>query len=320
MANVRNTAIDVAKGLAIISVVCAHCNGVYITAGLPWIGSLILQHIGTFGVLVFFFISGMLYQPGGGTTGLHPLKRIRKLALPWLFSGTMVYLYVYLRKPPVSLSGYATFLLGDGSYLYYLTMLVCMYLVFAWPVMHSKPVLYACIVITACVSVFVLNIPSLTPYLNLFNWIGYFSLGILCGQNRDGFERVFARLTRWQGLVHAFTVTLITVMVLQGRAGSYWGGIRAVAAWSGALSILLLSRRLVRVRLLQWLGEDSLFIYLWHMPVASIIANLMNRGFLVHFVLFRPILVLAIMSVALYVAQKLKRCQRLLGVRSKCLM
>ena len=65
MANVRNTAIDVAKGLAIISVVCAHCNGVYIAAGFPWIGSLILQHIGTFGVLVFFYISGVLYQSGG---------------------------------------------------------------------------------------------------------------------------------------------------------------------------------------------------------------------------------------------------------------
>lgn len=66
MANVRNASIDIAKGLAIISVVFAHCNGVYVTAGLPWIGSLILQHIGTWGVLVFFYLSGVLYQPGGG--------------------------------------------------------------------------------------------------------------------------------------------------------------------------------------------------------------------------------------------------------------
>lgn len=50
------------------------------------------------------------------------------------------------------------------------------------------------------------------------------------------------------------------------------------------------------------------------MPVAGIIANLMNRGVLIHFVLIRPILVLAIMSAALYVAQKLKGCRQILGV------
>lgn len=269
------------------------------------------------GILLYFRRAVSVW---GDTTVLRTLKRIRRLILPWLVSGTLVYLYVYLRKPPMSLSGYAAFLLGNGSYLYYLTMLACMYLVFTWPVMRSKPVLYACIIVTACVSVFALNVPKFTPYLNIFNWVGYFALGILCGQSCDGSERIFARLTRWQGVVHAFTVTLITVMVLQNRAGSYWGGICAVAAWSGALSILLLGRRLARVRFLQWLGEDSLFIYLWHMPIAGIMANLMNRGFLIHFVLFRPIFVLAIMSAALYGAQKFKGCQRLLGVRSKCLM
>ena len=110
------------------------------------------------------------------------------------------------------------------------------------------------IIITAYVSVFALDIPRLTPYLNIFNWIGYFALGILCGQNHDGAERVFARLFQWQWFVHAITVTLITVMVLQDRAGSYWGGIHTVAAWSGALSILLLSRSMARVRFLQWAG------------------------------------------------------------------
>lgn len=253
MENVRNTAIDVAKGLATISVVCAHCNGVYITNGIPRIGSLILQHIGTYGVLVFFFISGMLYKPRRGITVLHPLKRIRKLILPWIFSGTMVYLYVYLRKPPMSLFGYVAFLLGNGSYLYY-PMLACMYQVFVWPIMRNKLVLYAYIIITAYVSVFALDIPRLTPYLNIFSWIGYFALGILCGQNHDGAARVFARLFQWQWFVHAITVTLITVMVLQDRAGSYWGGIHTVAAWSGALSILLLSRSMARVRFLQWAG------------------------------------------------------------------
>ena len=162
-----------------------------------------------------------------------------------------MYLYVYLGKPPVSLSGYAAFLLGNGSYLYYLTMLVCMYLVFAWPVMRRKPVLYACVVITAVSSMFALNIPGFTPYLNIFNWIGYFALGILCGQERNGFERIFVSMIRWEWLAYAVTVTLIAVMVMQQRAGSYWGGICAVAAWSGALSVLLLSCRLKRVRLLQ---------------------------------------------------------------------
>lgn len=46
-------------------------------------------------------------------------------------------------------------------------------------------------------------------------------------------------------------------------------------------------------------GDFSLFVYIWHMPVAGIIANVFSRGHLTFLVILRPFIVLTIVFVAM---------------------
>ena len=59
----KNETIYYIKGLAILSVICAHCNSV-LNHEAEFVNkcSLILQNIGTLGVICFFVISGMLFH------------------------------------------------------------------------------------------------------------------------------------------------------------------------------------------------------------------------------------------------------------------
>ena len=68
-----------------------------------------------------------------------------------------------------------------------------------------------------------------------------------------------------------------------------------------------LSRLKVKVHCLKKIeiaGQESLFIYLWHMPIAGITARIMNINVLVYFVLLRPIIVFIVMIIAIVLAKK----------------
>ncbi len=75
-------------------------------------------------------------------------------------------------------------------------------------------------------------------------------------------------------------------------------------AWCGAITVLLISSSITKlgeeffVNSLCALGDSSLFIYIWHMPIAGIISNLFSHSFLTLFVLIRPFVTLAIVVAA----------------------
>ena len=115
----KNETIYYIKGLAILSVICAHCNSV-LNHEAEFVNkcSLILQNIGTLGVICFFVISGMLFHYRKGHIVVFLKKRFNYICIPWFISATCVYLYVYLRMPPLSVSSWINFVLGNGSYCY----------------------------------------------------------------------------------------------------------------------------------------------------------------------------------------------------------
>lgn len=108
----RNNNIDIMKGLAIISVLFAHSNS----------NSVFFQHImeviGIFGVPVFFFLAGFLFE---NRTLKDILLRKKYIVFKWIISASIIYLYVYLRKSGISIFSYFRFLLGVNSYLYFLS-------------------------------------------------------------------------------------------------------------------------------------------------------------------------------------------------------
>ena len=45
------------------------------------------------------------------------------------------------------------------------------------------------------------------------------------------------------------------------------------------------------------MGRESFFIYIWHMPIAGIVARVMSQGILINFIFLRPIIVLTIVVI-----------------------
>ena len=129
----RNDSIDIAKAIAIICVICAHCNAIPDNSSrMVFVQSALLNNFSKAGVLTLFIVSGFLFHIKNADRG-YVIKKMRVIIIPWLVSGFVVYAYVHLRKPPFSIVELIRFLLGNGSYLYYLTILFAFYFLFTIP-------------------------------------------------------------------------------------------------------------------------------------------------------------------------------------------
>lgn len=307
----RFYSIDFIKGIAIISVLCAHCNAVLNTEHQVAMSfSIILSNFGTAGVLCFFFVSGLLFHYNDNFISFWRKKLIRFIPA-WFVSASVVYLYVYLRKPPLSLKSYINFVLGNGSYCYYMTILIVIYAIFTiFPFMRTRISLIICIIITAISVLFIPQIGSVSPYLNIFNWIGYFSLGYLLGIDCFiWFEKRVIKNKIFLSTYFIYGIFLI-IQLCRNSAGAYWNNLNAIITWMGALVVITLGIHLSRLKIsvlkyIEIAGQESLFVYLWHMPIAGITARIMNINILVDFVLLRPVIVFGVMILAILLSKKI---------------
>lgn len=329
----RNETIDYIKGLAIISVISAHCNAVLDTTNrFAVMSSLLLQNIGTLGVICFFVISGMLFHHPGKNLGQFFEKKIRNIIIPWFISATCVYLYVYLRKPPITLKGCLNFVLGNGSYCYYLTVLMVLYALFTLlPFMRKNSVLLICEGITVVSIVWFYNIGGVNPYLNIFNWIGYFALGFQISENQEIWirlkQRIVAHISFWAILSSGIYLFVLIHQLYHQKGGGYWNGINVVSCWIGSIVMVLIAIGIekgkdnILRRIIRQAGVDSFEIYIWHMPIAGIITRIMCIRPMNWLVLIRPIIVVSIMLAVFGVAKKilfktkLYKCLGYLGLR-----
>ncbi len=262
-------------------------------------------------MICFFIISGYLfhYRPERATDFFK--KKIKVLVVPWLISATLVYFYVYLRKPPINFIGWLNFVVGNGSYCYYMTVLLALYIIFYFfPCMRTNGALIICILISVISSIWFYQWGDFTPYLNVLNWIGFFSLGLFLQTNLKFKNKVLTILKQTKLLWVMLASFFIGVQVFLGSGGWYWKGLNAVSTWIIAITFVVISfmlstRKCSRVvEIIKIIGEDSFFIYIYHMPIAGMIANLMSRGELVWFVLVRPLIVLLIVEMFVIVVKK----------------
>lgn len=288
----RNNAIDVIKGIALISVFSAHCCSIIDhNSQFAKIMSLYLQHFGTFGVGCFFIIAGLFYHARNINNKFQYFRlKLYKIGIPWLFSSVCVYLYVHLRKPPLSLADWGHFVIGDGSYLYYLTILFFFYFLYLIPKMYSDKVNALLIFISFFCMSFFYDFFNFSPYLNIFNWIGYFSLGIIVQNNYDKFMIVINKCQKYRYLIYLITFILMAYQILKGISGYYWGLLHVITSFFGIASIFFYGHK-NSMNKISFLGKKSLFFYLWHMPIASIVARIFNMNFLIYLMLLRPFIV-----------------------------
>lgn len=303
--------IDTIRGIAILSVICAHCNTVVnLNDVRQIICSRILSNIGTAGVLCFFFLSGMLFHYEGDLCKFWK-KKLIKLFPVWILSASVIYLYVYLRKSSLSLKSWFNYIIGNGSYCYYITMLFAIYVCFTiFRFLGKKNYLRILVIITAISTLSFSKLGIISPYLNILNWIGYFALGKLVGI--ENFEK-YGKYIIENGLKYiciGIYIGLLIFQILHNSSGGYWGGINTIVAWCGAMLVVLCGLHLSKydnkiILYIEQAGEQSLFIYLWHMPVAGIVRWLMNINSIMNLILLRPVIILGIMILSVNFGKKI---------------
>lgn len=116
--------------------------------------------------------------------------------LPWICCETLLWFYVVLRKGGISVSAWLLFLLGYHHTTYYLTILVVFYVLY-WKI-HKPGAIRVLNVISVIsmletgwnVGIFHrVNTVLDSYYLNPFNWMLFFGIGLLIRQKAQEAER-----------------------------------------------------------------------------------------------------------------------------------
>lgn len=242
-------------------------------------------------------------------------KKLRQIIIPWIFVGTFCYLIVFYFKHNLSFINYLKFISGYGSYLYFLSVLLILYLInFKFKI--NNMFLYSSLII-GIISL-VLNIiygENSFSYINFCNWIPYFNLGMLVSKNNkinDLFK--FCRKNMF-----IFFITFLIVFLysfINNIEINYWtlvGIIVILTFWGMFFGIIYDKKSKINT----FFGENSLVFYLIHMPIAGICVRIMNG----YFIIFRLFLTLLITYIVIYLYKfftkklNLEKLNILIGVK-----
>jgi hypothetical protein len=267
------------KSWAVISIIAAHVyiDG-HINLGLEYF-KIFLNYFGTIGVGLFFMVSGFLW----GKRGSNLKKSSSKLIIPWVVSGSCIFAYVYLRKVDLD-SGifysYFSFILGQSSYLYYMSV----YFIFLLTARFWKDDYFGFSFFIVSLIYYAFQIPffhiylGVNEHLNPLLWFPYIYIG--------KYAATFLLL------VDVLKIRIILVLGLLILALSYYYceyNIKNHIAYFSIFRIFLtiyffiflyyLSINFDYLNRFNIIGEQSLFVYLWHMPLIGILNFIANNFF-----------------------------------------
>lgn len=313
--------IYIAKAFAVLSIICAHCGGV--NAGSSYlnvVSAYILSSLGSLGVGIFLFLSGyLLFFTKKGAYQFFKSKLV-SLLLPWMFCGTVVYLYVYLRKGGLGVLSLLKWLAGVDTYLYFMTVLTALYVI-CYFFKKNKTVL---LVLTAISFVWnivydiLIKVDSDTfrvIYLDPIRFMLFFTVGLLVANY--GFMSSFLDFCKKYAVaVSIIFVTIIVALACCKMEMSYFSVYYIFVELLAIAQVLGISAACADKMSahLTCIGKASFSIYLLHMPIAGIVANLFKRANVFVLTLARPFIVLAVVCFAIWVANKIIPKGKILNV------
>ena len=177
------------KSIAILSVICAH---IYVSDRKSING--LIAIFGYVGVPLFLFIAGLRFERQVKEIFL---KYLLRLFIPWIFMGTFVYILSSQfghTKSDINFISWFLFIAGVGTYLWFMPILFFCKIYFQ---LFSSS-------IKSCIIIVFISIISLlftinhkliifNPYLNILNWIGWYSLGIIVSKYSIKFNKIYYR-------------------------------------------------------------------------------------------------------------------------------
>lgn len=325
-----NIYIYILKAIAIFSVVCAHSTPLMDSnSKINVFSSQMLDYLGTFGVPVFFCISGYLFAGNTRTWGKFWKRKVFTLFIPWICCETLLWLYVVLRKGGISITAWLLFLLGYHHTTYYLTILVVFYVIY-WKI--RKPCVIWILNIVSILSMvqtgwstgifYLFNTVIDSYYLNPFNWMLFFGIGLWIHSQKE--QENIREFRDWQGILCiGGSIVYFAVHYYFGWEIYYFSKYALIGNLLNLGTVVYLGRKLMnwnKKALLIKIGEWSFSIYLLHQFVAGIVVAITNHWDCFLLTLCRPWIILGIAAGAVMVVDKLfrNRCiwmRTIIGIR-----
>lgn len=304
----ESDAVWIMKAVAVLAIVSCHCCEVDSSKGVVnQIANYFFEGWMRFGVPIFYFLSGYFFRCDEKGIFNFWKKKLTTIIIPWIITGTAVWLYIVLRKGGASLDNWLGFVFLRKSYLYYLTNLVAFYLLL-YCVRKWKYVRYV-ISLTVVSSLAlqmggVRNLFTLTDQFQVTDAFICFYTGMIFGI-RQCLKKFHSKTWSW-GIF--FFIGLRVLNFIWTNKGKY----ERIFFWITFL-VLIVSLFSICYQLagkergvLLEVGKKSYSIYLLHMPAAGLIANLMNRTYsLATLTFIRPIIVIGITMFLIWVYEKL---------------
>lgn len=232
--------------------------------------------VGSIGVIVFFIAAG--YYLKQDKPFLFIKKKAKTILLPWMVLGTAVYVVnSILNGSGLSLFSWVQWQFGYKTYLYFVPVVMVCFVLFYY---NNLLTLIAAIILNGlslmltCSGVLepVIVALHITNYLNVFNWIGFFALGILL--RRIPVEKSFAffKQTRLFALcLSVFCIVLITFTDYKvGYFSPFGWAFELVCTWS-ILGVCTFER--AHNKFFVSVSEMSYAIYILHMMFVGVLAK-----------------------------------------------
>lgn len=288
------------KAIAILCVIAAHVSVIIENLGIwTFICSTFWAMMARIGVVIFFTTSGFFFSRTKGDSLNFWKKKFFNIIIPWLICATATFLLVVLTGDKSNIAvRYIQWIFGFSSWFYYIVVLLILFLIFPL-IEKSESCLYICFILNI-ISIFletwkinpISNICFLSPWLNIFNWIGYFALGILCRKHR---------LDRW---ILKSKITLIVTIVLTIFAIVLFFLLKNENEFHFITFFYKLPLMAMLFYVSSWLakgkmnfmvvvGKDTYFIYLVHMQIVQFICSRLP----IIFEIVKPLLGLLIMCI-----------------------
>ena len=274
-----------------------------------------LGKLGTLGVVLLLIISGYFYRPKKFDSVCFLLKKkFVSIGIPWLFLGSVVWLYNVIASEQFrSVTGYFNWIIGNGTYLYYMPILLICFLMFYKShnvTLISALVLNAAFIVLTAFGLMnkVVSFFGINHYLNPFNWIGFFALGMIL-QQIDA-EKLFNFFRKFRFLnVVLFVIAFVILLIFTNVKSDYFSLVAIPYELLGSLAILSLSTfNLTKYKIFKKLSAYTFCIYLIHMIFIGLLDSFLSMHILLMY--FSPLVIMCfaflVISVVEWFANKMK--------------
>lgn len=306
----------VAKALAILFVIIAHSNFNEVSGSIIYY---FLKRLGSMAVPLFLIISGRYYNVKKYNNLLELINyKIKNIVIPWLFCGIFIYVYSSFKSTKdISIYAGIKFLLGVDTYLYFLSVLILLNIMYWFVKKYDKRKVYFISFIINIISLILtitkisdplINYIQITNYLNPFNWIAFFSFGIAM---RDyDIKKFILDQHKCLCFILIWIILFISGYLFDDGYG-YFSVLGFTMEWMSSFILLYISWNLRNFIYLQELGKYSFAIYLTHIEIIPIVFKFLH--FSVLGTLISPFIVYFINFILLYVIKK--GCEKIKNIK-----